>query len=259
MRERLIKTSIVINYGFFFFILVFSFTAPTTLFTFIGSNFQISFYLSLLAVPFFYICYFFFYRNKQLNEIIKLIAVLFLLLFLSSLGMAFFYYTKYQGLFDTTPTRTVAEEAFKYAYDLSLLPYFIYMLSFMNKKITRYFMYSFITAWILFGIFQIVTFLVNDQTLWEIYDSVNFLKCIGGTSEMFARIRQNYGYFRFYGISSEPSTNATIITVLFLPFLLYEIFANSIAWYSDICHSNNLIVCLCRIASVYNSFRCFLY
>lgn len=223
MKIKVVKISLAINFACFFLICLFSFTAPTTLFQVFGREFQISFYVSIFAIPFFYLSYFLLYKKRSINGIICDILIVFLILFISSIGMSFFYFQRFNGVFSTTPPQTVLEEAIKYAYDLLLFPYIIYMLSLLKKKTIEGALNTFIICWILFGLFQIFVFYVDNDNLWEIYDSLDILKCIGGTSEMLKRIQLNYGYFRFYGISSEPSLNAILIDAILLPYLAYEI------------------------------------
>lgn len=223
MSTKIIKATLFINFICFFLISFFSFTSPTTLFTVFGREFQFSFYISIFAIPFFYLSYFFLYKKRSLDRTLRDISIVFLLLFISSIGMSFFYYQRYGGLFGTTPPQTVIEEAIKYAYDLSMLPYFIYMISLLNKKVIERTINIFILAWILFGLFQLVAFYINSSGLWQIYDAVDILKCIAGNSALLERIRNNYGYFRFYGISSEPAANAILIDAILLPYLVFQV------------------------------------
>lgn len=137
--------------------------------------------------------------------------------------MGFLLYPQYAGLFNTTPTKVVVINGIKYLYDISLIPYFVFCLSFLNRKIIRLCVGVFMSAWILFGCFQIAAFYIDNPVVWKIYDSLDFLKVIGGTSETFQRIKHNYGTFRFYGFAVEPAGNCVLIAVLLLPFLIMEL------------------------------------
>ena len=224
MKEKLCKVSLYVNYVLFFLIVGFSFVGPTKLFSIGGKYFSFSFYISLIAIPFFYICYFLIYRNKFLNQTIKSISILFFVLFVASLAMGYFLYPNYNGLFGTSPTKTVIINAAKYAYDLLLIPYFLFFLSIIKTKTIRIAITIFLIVWIIFGALQIVAFYVNNETFWSFYDKLDFLKVIGGKSDVFARIRMNYGgSFRFFGLATEPATNSILISVIILPFLILEI------------------------------------
>lgn len=206
----------------FFSILFFSTTAPSSLFTFFGKEFSLSFYISLVALPLFYFGYFFLIKRHDLNRIIVSTVLFGVLLFLSSVGTSFFLYNDFCGYLSTNPVITAISEMIKYAYDLALIPYFIFCFSAIKRSFLTRLIYVFIGAWICFGLFQCICFQINSPSLWDFYDSLDVLKVIGGTSEFFEIIRRNYGYFRFYGISSEPASNSTLISVFLIPFLAYK-------------------------------------
>lgn len=192
------------------------------LFTIAGRTFSLSFYISIIALPIFYISYFAFHRH-DVDFIIKLLAATFFLLFIPSLGMSFVITPTVGAKFSAQPTTTVLSSAIKYAYDLALIPYFAFMLSHAKKKWLCRSIDIFLTAWIAFGIFQTAVFYVNKPFLWQIYDSIDVLKIMGSDSALFARIRHNYGTFRFYGFASEPASNCILICFL-LAYLYWRIF-----------------------------------
>lgn len=209
----------------FFLIVFFSLTGPSSLILLFGKKFSLSFFISFAALPIFYLGYFFLIKNHNLNKLIILLAAFGIILLLNSLGMSLILYNQFSGLFSTNPVKVGIEELIKYAYDFSVIPYFVFCLSYLNKGLIKKIVYTFLVLWILFGIFQAFCFYLNKASLWNIYDSLNFLGVFGGTSEVFERIRKNYGYFRFYGIASEPSSNASLICAFLIPFLFYQIVA----------------------------------
>lgn len=223
MKNLLTRITVQINLVLFLLIIVFSFFGSVNLFSVAGKHFSLSFFISLLAIPFFYCSYFLLYRNHFLNPTIKLFLVLFSVLFISSLGMGYVLYPKYNGLFETSPIKVVVLNAAKYLYDLSLIPYFMFCLSIVRKNTIKRALLFFLGFWILFGFLQIFVFYLNNPTIWQIYDAIDFLQILGGRSAVFERIRLNYGSFRFFGIASEPATNAVIIDIIFLPFLFSEL------------------------------------
>lgn len=224
VKEAMLKAFLCVSFTLFFSIVFFSTTGNCSLITIFGRQFSLSFYISIIAIPLFYFGYFFIFKNHNLNWIIILTALFGVLLFLGSFGVSFFLFNDYAGLFSTNPIMTSIEEMAKYAYDLSLIPYFVFFLSCLKKRFIQSIIYIFLCAWLLFGCFQLLCYLVNSSTLWKFYDSLDFLKILGGTSELFERIRANYGHFRFYGISSEPASNSVIISAFLLPFLCYQAF-----------------------------------
>lgn len=223
MKDRFVKASLYINFLLFFLILAFSFTGTIKVISIAGKFFPLPFYVSIIAIPFFYFCYFFIYRNKFLNKTLIDLATIFVLLFVASLSMGYLLYPKYNGLFDTSPIKVVLENGIKYLYDILLIPYFIFFVSLLNKKIVKKMIIIFLIFWIAFGLFQIIVYYINNQILWKIYDSIDFLKLLGGRSETFTKIRANYDSFRFYGISNEPASNCVLICVILFPFFISEL------------------------------------
>lgn len=223
MKEKLIKFSLYFNFFLFFLVLAFSFTGTIKVISIAGKYFSAPFYISIFSIPCFYISYFFVYRNKFLNKTIIYLSLVFSLLFTASLSMSYFLYPKYNGLFETSPLKVVIENGIKYLYDILLIPYFIFFVSFLNRKLIKKLIMVFLAFWIVFGLFQILVYYINNQTLWKIYDSIDFLKLLGGRSETFIRIRANYNSFRFYGISSEPASNCVLICVILMPFFISEL------------------------------------
>ena len=227
MKSKITKCVTSLNVLLFLLICVFAFASDTKLFSIAGRTFSLSFYLSVIALPLFYCSYFFIYKKRSIDYLIKNIAVLFSVLFVSSLAMGYILYPNYSGLFSTSPTKTVLINAIKYLYDLAVIPYFVFWLSYLNKKLFKRCFYIFLVAWIVIGAFQITAYRINNPTLWSIYDKIDILKIIGGTSTMMNRVRLNYGSFRFFGIGSEPAANCVLISALVLPFLAREIIKDS--------------------------------
>lgn len=222
MKNKVSKILIYTNLVLFALIIFFSLFAPTKLLSLSGKNFQISFYISILAIPLFYISYFFVFKNHSIDFVFPLIISLFSILFVSSLGMGYILKPRYDGLFNSSPEKEVIKTAIKYAYDLALIPYFAFMLSFLERKTLSKIINTFLIIWIVFGIWQILVFQVNNQAMWTVYDKMDFLKIIGGDAATFQRIRHNYGNFRFYGFASEPASNCILISAFLLPYLFYK-------------------------------------
>ena len=220
------KIKIVLFYAnivLFFAICFFSCFGETHLFSVLGKHFSISFYFSILAIPIFYFYYFFFCKNRFINRLIIMFIIIFITLLISSLGMAFIIYPRFNGLFQTSPPIVVLKESIKYAYDLALIPFFVFNLSIISTKILKRGLLSFLIVWIAFGYIQFFVYTINNEIIWKIYDGLDVLKIIRGSSYMFERIRTNYNSFRLYGFASEPATNCIIICLVFLPFLYYEL------------------------------------
>lgn len=193
-------------------------------FSIAGKTFALPFYVSIILIPLFYVSYILFFdKNRLINRLIIVLCFAFIILFVSSLSMGFILYPKFNGLFDTSPTKVVVINAAKYAYDLSIIPCFVYIFAFLNKKMVKRIFYSCLIIWVLFGMFQIICYYINNNVLWKIYDGIDLLGIISGKSDVFSRIRINYSSFRFYGVSSEPASNAILISVFIVPFLVNEI------------------------------------
>lgn len=207
----------------FITIIIFSFFSNFRFFSIHGKTFNLSFYLSLIALPLFYFSYFFMFKPKFLNRLIVCIIVCFIPLAISSIGMSIFLYPTYNSFFKTNPTIVVTESLIKYIYDLSFIPYFIFFLCTAKYKIFKCSVYAFFALWVLFGLFQIFAFFINSDFLWNLYESIDFLKIIDTDSYFFHRIYLNYHFYRFAGFGSEPSSNATLICCVLLPFFVYEI------------------------------------
>lgn len=222
MKNKVSKIIIYANLVLFALIIFFSLFAPTKLVSLSGRNFQISFYISILAIPLFYISYFFVFKNHSIDFVFPLIISLFSILFVSSLGMGYILKPRYDGLFNSSPEKEVIKTAIKYAYDLALIPYFAFMLSFLERKTLSKAINIFLIIWIVFGIWQILVFQINSQVIWTIYDKMDFLKILGGDAATFQRIRHNYGNFRFYGFASEPASNCILVSAFLLPYLFYK-------------------------------------
>ncbi len=185
-----------------------------------GKTFGLSTYLSALAFPCFFVLYLTKFRKKhQLNRIGLCLVCVFSLLLFESLGTALYFYTDYQGLFNTNTISVWALQVVKYLYDLYGVFYAIcmlYSLKTRNWKSIKTAFYIFVAIWILFGAFQFLVFYLDKPALTAVYDKVNFLG-VFASSSLLARIRHNYGYFRFYGISPEPSGNAILMVCFMAP------------------------------------------
>ncbi len=220
--NRIKKIVSYTNVALFLALCLFACFGDCKLFTVAGRTFSFSFYVSILALPIFYTSYFAFHRHDA-DFIMKLLASMFLLLFISSLGMSFIITPIVGAAFSTSPTSTVLSSAVKYIYDLALIPYFVFMLSHLKKRWLCRSIDVFLIVWIAFGLFQIMAFYINKGFLWTIYDAIDVLKILGSNSTIFARIRHNYGTFRFYGFGSEPADNCILICLL-LAYLYWRIF-----------------------------------
>ena len=215
------KTCTYLNISLFLLLCFFSCFGTCSLFSVRGNYFSFSFYISLLALPLFYLTYLIFKRH-DVDFIIKLVATAMFLLIVSSLGMALII-TPRTTSFTVLPTSNVIKNAIKYLYDLALIPYFCFMVSFVRKKWAVRLIDVFFVIWILFGIFQILAFEINNPVLWRIYDAVDVLKIIGGNSTMLGKIRKNYASFRFYGFASEPANNCLTMCFQFV-YLYWRLF-----------------------------------
>ncbi len=204
-----------INVALFICICIFNCFGPCKLFSLAGKNFSLSFYLSIIALPVFYISYFAFGRH-DVDFVFKNLLAAFFLLSISSMGMALIISPTFSLLFNKTPMNVVFLGMVKYCYDIAMIPYFCFMLSFVKKKWACRIIDIFILAFICFGLFQCVCFYANQPLLWKAYDAVDILKVVGGDSAMYARIRHNYGTFRFYGFASEPAENCVLFCFLTL-------------------------------------------
>lgn len=215
--NRVKKVLTACNVLFFVLICVFSCFGPCKWINVSGKTFSLAFPLSLVALPLFFITYCVF-RRHDADFVGKISFVTFFLLLTSSVGMAFVLGPTVGEYFEKDPLFVVFLNAIKYAYDLVVLTYFCYMVSFVKKKWFCRFVDAFMVVWIVFGLFQCLVFYVNNEALWKIYDSLDVLKVIGGDSTIFARIRHNYGSFRFYGFASEPAENCIFLCAMALYF-----------------------------------------
>lgn len=260
MKGKITKGITIFNVILFFAIVFFSFFGTSGLFSLFGKQFSIPFYLSIIALPLFYFCYFFVYGNRCVDILIKTIMSLFCVLFVASLGMAFILKPISKTLYSETPTKVVIVNAVKYAYDLAMIPYFSFFAGTIKKDWIKRFVFFFLVVWTMFGCFQVLCYALNSSTLWAIYDSLDVLKIVGGNSEMFRRIRLNYGSFRFFGFASEPSMNALLFSVFLTPFLTKKILFDrngkraSKAFYVVIGFFSMLFLYLTKSASVYFTF-----
>lgn len=205
------------NVLLFILICIFGCFGPCKWINVSGKTFSLAFPLSLIALPLFLITYYVFHRHDA-DFVGRIAFATFFLLLTSSVGMAFILKPIVGGYFEKDPLFVVFVNATKYAYDLVVLTYFCFMVSFVKKKWLCLFVDTFMVVWIIFGLFQCLAFYVNNETLWKIYDSLDVLKVIGGDSTIFARIRHNYGSFRFYGFASEPAENCILLCAMVLYF-----------------------------------------
>ena len=223
MRKRIDAWALYINLFLFAAIVFFSFFSTTGLFSVAGRSFQLSFYFGIVGLAVFYISYFFVFKSRSVDFLFPILICLFAILLTSSLGMAFALKPRFDGLFGSTPEREVIFNAAKYAFDLAFIPYFAFMVSILDRKKITLSVNIFLIAWIAFGLFQILVFYIDKESLWRVYDGLDVLKIIGGNSEMFLRIKNNYaGQFRFFGFASEPASNCLLVSVFLLPYLFYQ-------------------------------------
>lgn len=197
-----------------------SFLGNTKIVRPMGKTFGLSTYLSAIAFPCFFALYLIKFRKKRpLNRIGFCLICLFSLLLIESLGTSLYFYQDCLGLFNTNTISVWVLQAVKYFYDLYGVFYAICMLYSLKTKDWKPIKIAFyvcVAMWILFGAFQFLVFYLDKPVLTAIYDKVNFLG-VFASSSLLARIRHNYGYFRFYGISPEPSGNAILMVCFMAP------------------------------------------
>lgn len=210
---------------FIFFIWIFlSLFGPVTLFSILGKHFGLAFYLSIFSFPYFIFSYFVvFKKNIDFVFTFKCIAVPFICLLFSSLGMAFCLSPIKDGLFETNTFSVWLEETAKNFYDVFGILYCIFFLRLISKKQFSKFCSIVFVFWISVCFIQTIVFLLNNSIVNSIYDGINFLGILESTETM-QRIRANYGFIRIYGLASEPASNAIFIGCFVLPILIYKIF-----------------------------------
>lgn len=201
--------------------LIFSFCDNTYLFSLFGRYFHVSFWISIIAIPLYFI---FIILNKKLDFLKKitiLVIPIFLLLSITSLGNAIILDINYFNFLGSSPIKIFAESWIKYLYDLVVIIYiichFANSFSYKYKKIVYY---SFF-VWIFIGLAQILLVIIDSPRLWLIYEKMDFLKILAH-KEIF-----DLAKIRFYSFLSEPSQNAKIICLIYLPFFSLNVFKNN--------------------------------
>lgn len=234
------KAITYVNIVLFVCICIFNCFGPCKLFEIFGRSFSLSFYISIVALPIFYVSYLGFGRH-DIDFVLKNLLACFFLLSVSSLGMSLIISPSYAVLFSTKPTEVVLVGMVKYCYDIAMIPYFCFMVSFIKAKWACRVIDIFVILFICFGIFQCFCFSINRPLLWKVYDSIDVLKIVGGDSAMYARIRNNYGTFRFYGFASEPAENCILFCVLAI-YMYWRIFKCALA------KKHIIFYCSCSVA-----------
>ncbi len=210
------------NKALFFLFAVFAFTETITIIPKYGETFSVSFFISLTALPFFYISYPFLYRTSGTWRILITSAATLVLLRLSSLGMAFIWTPTYSGYFSTTPLKAWAESSLKYAYDIACVPYVFCMFVTIGEKKMYKGLRVYLVAMFAFTLFQYIVFRSNNETMYGIYDKVNFIGLFQPSS-LIRRLVKAKQEYRAYGFSGEPGHNCLFLSAIAIPWTAVHI------------------------------------
>lgn len=200
----------------FWLFLSFAFCGKTGLLSIFGRTFHISFWISLVSVPLFLLILL---HNKNRTELFRLLTlslVIIIPLTISSFGNVIIFNQKYDGFLNENILLIWLENLLKYLYDFLIIIYLI--IHFQNEKIDKYFkpIYIFFVIWVIVGFGQMLLIILQNNLLWSIYEKLDFLNILAHRDIL------SLAGLRFYSFLSEPSENAKIICLFFLPFFLVK-------------------------------------
>ena len=211
-----------LNVIFFAIFLCFCFTESVSIIPILGSKVSLSFFISLIGIPLFFISYFFYYQNTMNNKLLIMCSILFFALSISSLGMSLILTPSYSGYFDTNPVMVWLEITAKYFYDFVCFFYVFCMFKYITMEKFIKGLKIYILLMIGFTFFQFIVFVCNNNVLYSLYDAVNFLG-IFQQSSLIRRLVNAHQSYRAYGFSGEPGHNCIFVSCIAIPLLSFEI------------------------------------
>ncbi|MCR5308535.1 MAG: oligosaccharide repeat unit polymerase [Bacilli bacterium] len=225
-KEKFKKAIHLGNLIVFWIFLIFIFNEKCLIMPFLGDNFGLSFYISIIGLP---LCLIdLFIMRKANQEVLKIsfwLLILFLCLLVSSLGMALFYYPDFNGYFGTNPIEHILFHGLKYLYDIFAFIYCVYSLPLIFKcKHAKTIFDFYILGFLIIGFIQLIILVSKSSALLNIYDKFDFLKILQ-SKNILQRIMLNYKVPRISGYANEPGHNGILLLCLVFPYLFGELIA----------------------------------